>query len=186
MPKKHIASTEGGGGGEEGGGMPGGGGDVAFVPLVMFCRSAVVSRVVSVPLVPLAKRVPSISSVKSRVLSLSGGGRRSPYELVRIWPDGAIRAHSERNLRAIRAQSERNQSALRAQSERNQSAIRAHQSAIRAQSERNQSALRAHSERTQSAIRAQSERPERAISITHTQSADHQLHSPDHQVRCAG
>ena len=88
--------------------MPGGGGDVAFVPLVMFCRSAVVSRVVSVPLVPLAKRVPSISSVRSRVLSLSGGGRRSPYELVRIWPDGAIRAQSERNQSAIRAQSEMN------------------------------------------------------------------------------
>ena len=105
MPKKHIASTEGGGGGEEGGGMPGGGGDVAFVPLVMFCRSAVVSRVVSVPLVPLAKRVPSISSVRSRVLSLSGGGRRSPYELVRIWLDGAIRAQSERNQSVRREQS---------------------------------------------------------------------------------
>ena len=100
--------------------MPGGGGDVAFVPLVMFCRSAVVSRVVSVPLVPLAKRVPSISSVRSRVLSLSGGGRRSPYELVRIWPDGAIRAQSERNQSAIRAQSERNQSAIRASGESNQ------------------------------------------------------------------
>jgi hypothetical protein len=71
---------EGGGGGEEGGGMPGGGGDVVFVPLVKFSRSAV-----SVALAPMAERVPSISSERSRVLSFSGGGRRSPYELVRIW-----------------------------------------------------------------------------------------------------
>ena len=80
MPKKHGASIEGGGGGEEGGGMPGGGGDVVFVPLVKFSRSAV-----SVALAPLATRVSSISSERSRVLSFSGGGRRSPYELVRIW-----------------------------------------------------------------------------------------------------
>ena len=60
--------------------MPGGGGDVVFVPLVKFSRSAV-----SVALAPLAERVPSISSERSRVLSFSGGGRRSPYELVRIW-----------------------------------------------------------------------------------------------------
>ena len=80
MPKKHGASIEGGGGGEEGGGMPGGGGDEVFVPLVKFSRSAV-----SVALAPLATRVSSISSERSRVLSFSGGGRRSPYELVRIW-----------------------------------------------------------------------------------------------------
>jgi hypothetical protein len=80
VPKKQGASIEGGGGGEEGGGMPGGGGDEVFVPLVMFSRSAV-----SVALAPLATRVPSISSERSRVLSFSGGGRRSPYELVRIW-----------------------------------------------------------------------------------------------------
>jgi hypothetical protein len=86
VPKKQGASIEGGvsieggGGGEEGGGMPGGGGDVVFVPLVKFSRSAV-----SVALAPLATRVSSISSERSRVLSFSGGGRRSPYELVRIW-----------------------------------------------------------------------------------------------------
>ena len=60
--------------------MPGGGGAVVFVPLVKFSRSAV-----SVALAPLATRVSSISSERSRVLSFSGGGRRSPYELVRIW-----------------------------------------------------------------------------------------------------
>jgi hypothetical protein len=83
VPKKQGASIEGGGGGEEGGGMPGGGGDVVFVPLVKFSRSAM--SVALAPLAPLATRVSSISSERSRVLSFSGGGRRSPYELVRIW-----------------------------------------------------------------------------------------------------